>query len=108
MFFDKIAIDKLIATQYVRTKMTVLPIAEAKNLPIQVVSAGEEEKVVTLVRESKDKVFLISGHSNTIPKLINLLGGPEIEIGHDDYNNLFLIILDGDQAIFQNFLLDPQ
>ena len=106
-FFERIQPDQVISTQFIRTRNTVKPIADARKLPLTIIKAGKEEQVVETVKNADGGVFLVSGHSNTVPKMIKLLGGPEITIPHDGYSNVFLIILDGENTVFQNFRLDP-
>lgn len=106
-FFERIELDHVISTQFKRTKGTVKAIAAAQNLSLEIMEAGQEQKVAETVK-SGGGVFLISGHSNTVPEMIKLLGGPQIHIPHDGYSNVFLLILDGENAVFQNFLLDPR
>lgn len=106
-FFEKIQIDAVYASQYIRTQKTVKPVADARGLAVNVVDAGKPNELVSKVMASAGKTILIAGHSNTTPKLIELLGGPVVEIPDDVYQNLFLLILQDGHCVFQQFQFQP-
>ena len=68
-------INQIYSTNYNRTKATASPIAKAENLNITIYDPGKLEKFATqlLSSENNGKTILIVGHSNTSPKLVNLL-----------------------------------
>jgi len=37
-------------------------------------------------------MVLVVGHSNTIPAVVKALGGPEVTIGENEYDNLFILV----------------
>jgi hypothetical protein len=39
----------------------------------------------------KGKNILVVGHSNTLPKLIQLIAGGKVEIQDNDFDNLFIV-----------------
>ena len=39
----------------------------------------------------KGKNILVIGHSNTVPKMIQLLTGERVEIQDNDFDNLFIV-----------------
>ena len=44
-------------------------------------------------RRHANDVVLVVGHSNSVPQAIKLLGHPDpIEIGHDEYDSLFVVV----------------
>lgn len=96
-------LSQVIATQYRRTQQTLVPIAEARHLPITIVPAKspiEEhiQQIVEQVHAVKGNT-LVAGHSNTVPLIIKALGGPEIPtINEDDYSQLFLLSLNDGQS----------
>ncbi len=63
------------------------------------------EKVRTF---SADDVVLVVGHSNTIPALIGVLGGPDLpSLSESEYDLLFFLTLDGDSAEFRKIYFRP-
>ena len=90
--FKKYKISKIYSTHYNRTKSTVLPLANSIGLsinnydPKQLITFADELK--TQVNHSK--TILIVGHSNTSPKLVNLL------IKKDQFKDL-------DESIYDSF-----
>ena len=39
-----------------------------------------------------DAVVLVVGHSNTLPEILGRLGVPGVQVGDDDYGNLFVVV----------------
>ena len=97
--FKKYKISKIYSTNYNRTKSTVLPLANANALSI---NEYDPRKLQAFVEELKttanySKTILIVGHSNTSPKLVNLLLGKEVYKDLDDsvYNQYWIVKLNG-------------
>jgi phosphohistidine phosphatase SixA len=73
--FKKYKISKIYSTNYNRTKSTVMPLANTIGLSI---NNYDPKQLKTFADELKaeanhSKTILIVGHSNTSPKLVNLL-----------------------------------
>ena len=68
-------INQIYSTNYIRTKTTAAPIANAQNLNIAIYDPRKLDSFATqlLSSEHTGKTILIVGHSNTSPKLVNLL-----------------------------------
>jgi broad specificity phosphatase PhoE len=68
-------INQIYSTNYIRTKTTAAPIAKAQNLNIAIYDPRKLDSFATqlLSSENTGKTILIVGHSNTSPKLVNLL-----------------------------------
>lgn len=82
LMLSDFAIDKLYATNYIRTKKTLGIISEKKNISITNYNAKNTDFAKNLVKNELGKTVIIVGHSNTIPKLVNVL------IGKDKYTDL--------------------
>lgn len=88
----------LYATPFKRTKETLKPISESREMTIQVIDVKEGiskhvSRGVENIRAEKGNVLVV-GHSNTIPLLIKALGGPEIDdIAETDYESIYLLSL---------------
>jgi broad specificity phosphatase PhoE len=61
------------STNYKRTRGTVEPLAKERNKTIQIYDASKPQDLVNTIMASKTKRFVIVGHSNTIPPLVNLI-----------------------------------
>lgn len=97
--FRKYKINKIYSTNYDRTKSTALPLANSIGLSINnydprnlKVFADELKKI-----ENQSKTTLIVGHSNTSPKLVNLLIGKDIykDLDESVYNQYWIVKLNG-------------
>lgn len=92
----------LYSSQFRRARETLEPLAESLGLEIRVVPAagGDLEARARLLarrllEQHRGESVLVSGHSNTVPLLIESLGAsPVPELGHDDYDDLFVVRVD--------------
>ncbi len=93
-------VSAIYSTDTVRTRETAAPLAKLLRLETRLYSAtGSDGKVDVaplarrLASENSGDIVLVVGHSNTIAPLLSALGTKEtVEIGGDDYDNLFLLI----------------
>ena len=81
-------------TQYQRTTLTAAPLMKVAGLKaIQVHSDASAELVERMKKEHPADVVLTVGHSNSVPRILKLLGVAEtIELGDNDYDNLFIVV----------------
>lgn len=86
-------IDKVYSTSYIRTNETVRPLAEKLNLEIEEYKPFDQEMVNALKSDFKGKSVLVSGHSNTIPALVNQLIKQEKfkQLDDKEYSKLFVV-----------------
>lgn len=69
-------VTHLFATEYRRTQSTLRPLADAAGLEIAVVPAGAPDRLVAALRAlPPGAVAVVAGHSNTLPAIIDALGG---------------------------------
>ena len=89
-------LDAVYSTNYNRTKQTAKPIATSNKLETTIydVKAFDVQKFKS---ETKGKVVLIVGHSNTTPHFVNSLIGNQKyqQIKESNYSNLYIITLIG-------------
>ena len=87
-------IKAVYVTQYQRTWLTADAVMKARDLkPIQVHSDKTPELAERMKKEFPNDVVLAVGHSNSVPRLLKILGVTEtIEIAHDEYDNLFIVV----------------
>lgn len=92
----------IVTSQLRRARETAAPVAEALGLtPVEVPAtrerglAGHVEDVADAVRRAEAGVaVLVVGHSNTVPRIIAALGGPELDdIPEDEHDDLFVLVI---------------
>ena len=95
----------IITTQFQRTRQTAAPSAEALGVVPDVaeVKGGVPDHVkaiADLVRgRFAGRTVLIVGHSNTVPAIVNALGGRKLpDLCDDSYDDLFTVVLSADGA----------
>ncbi|MBO9683483.1 MAG: histidine phosphatase family protein [Flavisolibacter sp.] len=95
-------IKYIFSTNYIRTKSTAQPLAEAFNVHIEIYDPKDASFVSRL--KSLDGNALIVGHSNTVDDLVNELAGKK-EISGDlpdsEYGDLFIVRKKGNQFSFE-------
>jgi len=98
----------IFSSPYKRTLQTVAPVARAQGLEVQTVEAADVTALVAKIKELRaGSSALVSGHSNTVPMIIEALGVTEkVELGHDDHGDLFVVTL-GDKSRLQRRRFDP-
>ena len=84
-------IEGFFASQYQRTQLTVKPLADFSYQKVTVVDADDYDGLIEQCRKVDGNV-IIAGHSNTVPDIIKKLTGREFTIGHNDYDNLFVVV----------------
>lgn len=86
-------LEQIYASNYVRTRETARPTAEALSLPIDLYDPGNQAVFIEALKASR-KHTLVVGHSNTIRHVINGLTETETlkqDLRDDEYSNLYLI-----------------
>jgi broad specificity phosphatase PhoE len=93
-------LDAVIVSQFRRTQLTAAPVAKARGLTPQVVSAGDDvaghaASVAAAVRAlPAGSAALVVGHSNTLGPIVGALGGPNFgDLCDGEYASLFVLDL---------------
>jgi len=92
-------ITTIYGTQAARTVETAGPLAKALGLEVQVHSYDDTDGLIHLLRSenSKDRVLVV-GHWSTIPLILKALGyTPDVAIERSAYDNLFVVIANGQE-----------
>lgn len=85
-------IDAVWHSEYRRTAATVAPLCEARGLLPTVAKAADTAGLVrTLQRLPAGRTVLVCGHSNTVPALVQALGGHKVEIPDDRFDALVVL-----------------
>ena len=90
-----VPINTVFSTDTKRTRATAIPSAEMLNLEIVNYSSENQGGLIeSTLRYSPGDNYLIVGHSNTIPVLLNLFIGKEVyeNIDGSVYNDLFVVV----------------
>jgi broad specificity phosphatase PhoE len=91
-------IKAIYTSQFIRTKETAQPLADHLGLSSVVINDASEIKNDILANHS-GKTVLVIGHSDTVPKLINLLCGTSLPLIKDaEFDNLFVVTVFSDGA----------
>lgn len=87
-------VKAIYVTEYKRTGLTAAPLAAALGLQPIVIPANATPALVDRIRkDNPSDVVLVVGHSNSLPKVLQRLGHPDpVEIGDDEYDNLFVAV----------------
>ena len=88
----KVKINGVFSTNTPRTKHTAEPTAKSKHLTVEIYDAKKQKELLAGLVDKKGK-FLIVGHSNTLPQLINILTGndQEKEFSESDYTRFYIV-----------------
>jgi phosphohistidine phosphatase SixA len=79
------------STDYLRTRMTALPVTEAAGVPIAAYDADDQPALARRLLDTPG-THLVVGHSNTVPELVELLGGePGMPIDPLEYDRIYVI-----------------
>lgn len=92
------------STNYKRTRDTLAPLAAKRKKEVQIYDARQPQQLLDAIMKSGTKRFVVSGHSNTIPGLANLIAKKELFKNLDDseYSVIWLIKLkDGKVSRFE-------
>lgn len=92
----------IFATNYKRTMNTVAPLADVNQLPVQQYDPRNQQAFAEKLKAAAGKTIVVAGHSNTIPRLVNLLLGEEKFADLDDsvYSKIFIVrITDGTATV---------
>jgi phosphohistidine phosphatase SixA len=93
------AVDTIVTTERRRSRETAAPLVAARHLTPVVVPSSDDNKaharaVAQAVRNG-GAVVLVVGHTDTVPEIIEALGGPKIaEICDDQYGMMFTMRTD--------------
>jgi broad specificity phosphatase PhoE len=84
----------IFATELTRTQETVQPLATQLGLSVTQVPAADVVGLVSQIRTNhRGQVVLVAGHSNTVPQIIQELGGGTVTIADTEFDNLFVVTI---------------
>lgn len=89
-------VTHVITTNLARTRLTAAPTAQVGGIqPVEVDARSPRhiQEVVDAVRARAGGVVLVVGHSNTVPAIVNALGGQAPAICDNEYDNLYVLTI---------------
>lgn len=85
-------VKAIYATEFKRTQETAKPLAARLGLAIQTIPARETEALAARLRSAHaQEVVVVIGHSNTVPAILEALGGPKVTMSDDEYDALYIL-----------------
>ena len=91
---EKVGLTAIYSTDYKRTRNTVKPIADQKELGITIYDPRDDKFIMEILNSEKGGTVLISGHSNTIPTMINQVAQTNYpNFSEEEYDNLIIVII---------------
>jgi 2,3-bisphosphoglycerate-dependent phosphoglycerate mutase len=91
--FQNAQIDAVYSTEFKRTRQTVEALAQSRSLAVTSYQPMVKDDFDLMLKKHQGQTVLVSGHSNTIPHLINYLVGEDKykSFADDDYGNLVIV-----------------
>jgi broad specificity phosphatase PhoE len=89
-------VDAVIASERQRTQLTARPFTQAHGLTPEIIGLGAAhvDSVAAAVRRHAGHTVLVVGHSNTVPRIIHALGGPQLrDLCEPEFAHLFVLVL---------------
>ena len=93
-------VNRIYTSEVMRTKQTAEPLARKLNIQPTVIPAKDIAALVEQLKQGPaDGVSLVVGHSNTVPDIIQRLGGGAVSaIADGEYDRMFVVTFTGDHA----------
>ena len=95
-------IKHIFSTNFIRTKSTVQPLADAIHVPVEIYDPNDHA-FVNKLKSMKGSVLIV-GHSNTVDDLVNGLMGSKIidgDLPDSAYGDLFVVKKKGTRMHFE-------
>ena len=86
-----IQLDAIYVSDSKRTQQTAQAVADGHHITCE--KKTEAVDLATAIHKRSSGAVLIVGHSNTVPQVISLLGGPSYQIGEGEFDNLFILTI---------------
>ncbi|TDQ10288.1 phosphoglycerate mutase family protein [Pedobacter metabolipauper] len=92
----EVRIDAAYSTSYKRTNQTIAQLAAKNQVAVKTYDPSKSNELIREIERSGNKTIVISGHSNTVNLIYNLLikDNPIKELGDDEYRKVFIITYD--------------
>lgn len=90
---SKKSIVYIYSTNTIRTISTATPLAENKQIKIQIYNGSKADSLINQMKLLHSNTLIV-GHSNTVPKLVNMISNSDYlksDLEDNEYNKLFKI-----------------
>lgn len=88
---EDVSLGAVYVSEYPRSRSMGEAVSAATGAELIQVPADDTAGLADRVRRRKGETVLVVGHSNTLPDLIERLGGPPVMIGEDDHSRLLVL-----------------
>ena len=89
-------IEYVHSTDFIRTRKTASPVATECGVEVDLYEVGDLPALAKQLQSNGGR-HLVVGHSNTTPKLVELLGGePGSKIQENEYDRLYIVMIGKD------------
>jgi broad specificity phosphatase PhoE len=100
-FFQEINLQAIYSTDYERTRETASPVANSKNLAVEIYDPSNLNNMLQRLRAAKQNALVI-GHSNTTSVLAGLLTDVDLaDIDEQEYDRLYQVVVNDDDPTLQ-------
>lgn len=89
-------VTRIFVTEKLRTQQTAEPLAIQLGISAVTIPAADVDALIDEVHSwgNRGRVILIVGHSDTVPVIVDRLGGGTVAVG-DQFDNLYVLTLRG-------------
>ena len=100
-----VGITRIFSSDYIRTRTTAEPLAKVKGLEVETYNARELEAFAAQLKQMKG-IIAVSGHSNTTPTMVKLLGGEPGKAIEEktEYDRLYMVVLKNGRAVHSSLM----
>ncbi len=84
-------IDKIYASECLRTQRTAQPLADRLHQPVAVYQTSDLRGFISRLKTTTHKNILVVGHSDQLPMIIQSITHQQVSIASSDFDNLFII-----------------
>ena len=88
------SIREILVTSVARTQQTAEPLAKKLALKPTILEPYDFDAFVKQLHAVRNENVLVVGHADSVPQIIEKLGGGKIVIGNSDYDKLFVFHYD--------------
>lgn len=92
-FLSKVEIKAVYTTPLKRTRQTVTPFAQQKNLEVKDYNAQDPLLLKKWAKTHAGQTILVAGHSNSVPEYLNQLTGTKNyqQLDENEYDKIFIV-----------------
>jgi phosphohistidine phosphatase SixA len=91
-------VQEIYSSDYIRTRETVEPLAAKLGLTVKLYDPTKLAELAAILT-NKNTTIVVSGHSNTTPQLVRLLGGQAEDMDESNYGTLFKLTRSSDEVV---------